>query len=135
MNTEKARDRAMARMRRGRMEDDMTGRIRKAWAQLDVAVDECARLAETAKRAERDGDLTLAESFQRDLALEQAKARGKAEILALIMPAPLDTPEAISREAGLRFAAKQRGEERETPGLRMVGRTIMDDVEGRPAFT
>lgn len=122
----------MARMRHGRQVDYMTGRIRKAWAQLDVAVDECARLGKMVEAAGQDGDIGLAESFQRDLALEQAKARGKAEVLALLMGPPLDTPEAVSQEAGRRYAAKLRGDKHETPGLRMVARTVLEDVQGRP---
>lgn len=113
----------------------MTGRIRKAWEQLDVAVDEIARLTAQVQEIKAAGDPRLAATFERDLLVEKAKARGKAEILALIMPAPLNTADAISAEAGVRHAAKQAGKQHETPGIRMVGRVLMDDIEGRPEFT
>lgn len=134
-DTERAKNKALAEVRRGRQENEMTGRIRKAWTQLDVAVDEIVRLGDTIKRAKREGDEKMAASFEKDLLVEKAKARGKAEILALIMPAPLNDPEAVSRESGVRYAARQKGVEHETPGLRMVGATVMDDIEGRPEFT
>lgn len=137
MNLEPAALKALAHARRARLEEQMTGRIIKAWAQLDVATDEIVRLMALIKqiREDRDGDLNLAETFERDLALEQAKAMGKAEILALIMPPPLDTPSAVSQEAGLRWQERQAGRERKTPGLRLVAKTVMDDVEGRPVTT
>lgn len=128
-------ERVFAELRRNREKDYMTGRIRAAWAQLDVAVDEIVRIGKTIEDAKRDGDLDLQRSFEQDLEHEKARVRGKAEILALIMPAPLNTPDAISAEAGRRYQAKQKGEKYETPGLRMVAATIMDDVVGDPRFT
>lgn len=129
------KDRVFAEMRRKRLEAEMTGRIRAAWAQLDVATDECVRLATAIQVARADGDQNLAASFDRDLKLEQAKAMGKAEILALIMPAPLDTPKAISEEAGRRYQAKKAGRAYETPGIRMVAATVMDDLEPNEVWT
>lgn len=117
----------MARMRHGRQVDFMKGRIEKAWEQLDVAVDECARLGKLLQEMP-EYDVTR-KSFERDLKLEQAKARGKAEILALLMPAPLNTPEAISREAGQRFAAKRRGEEHHTVGIAQAAGTLVGGVD------
>jgi len=133
--TEAATAKAMAHARQMRLENEMTGRILKAWQQLDVATDEIVRLSALIRQMTDAGDLEPIRDFERDLALEKARARGKAEILAIIMPAPLNTPEAIGQEAGLRFQARQQGQERKTPGLRMVAKTIMDDVEGRPVTT
>lgn len=127
--------RVFAEMRRTRLEGEMTGRIRKAWEQLDVATDECIRLATAVQVARADGDQSLAASFDRDLKLEQAKAMGKAEILALIMPAPLNTPKAISEEAGRRYQAKRAGRKYETPGIRMVAASVMDDLEPNEQWT
>lgn len=129
------KDRVFADMRRSRLEDQMTGRIRAAWAQLDVATDECIRLAQTVQAAKKDRDYETAKSFDRDLALEQAKAMGKCEILALIMPAPLDTPKAISEEAGRRWQARRKGAKYETPGIRMVAASVMDDLEPNEQWT
>lgn len=129
------KDRIFAEMRRSRMEDQMTGRIRAAWAQLDVATDECVRLAQTISAAAANEDGETVRTFRNDLALEQAKAKGKAEILALIMPAPLDTPKAISEEAGRRWQARQKGVEYETPGIRMVAASVMDDLEPSQVWT
>lgn len=128
-------DRVFADLRRGRMEDQMTGRIRAAWAQLDVAVDEVVRLNGMVERCGQDGDVEMAASFEHDLIVEKARARGKAEILALIMPAPLNSPEAVSKEAGLRFQARQQGKERDTPGIRMVAASVMDDLEPNEQWT
>lgn len=131
-------ERTFAELRRKRLEGQMTGRIRAAWAQLDVATDEIVRLMGLIKRMEGMEDNPapgFIESFQRDLDLEKARARGKAEILALIMPAPLNTAEAVSKEAGLRFQARQQGKERDTPGIRMVAKTVMDDLEPNEAWT
>lgn len=135
--TAAATDKAMAQARRARLEAKMTGRIRKAWAQLDVSTDECFRLAllirQLISAPEQGPDII--NSFKRDLALEQAKAMGKCEILALIMPAPLDTPKAISEEAGRRYQARQRGVAYETPGIRMVAATVMDDLDPNETWT
>ena len=136
--TERAKNNALAQLRRGRKEAEMTGRIRKAWAQLDVAVEEVVRLNALIKRLEDDKEAPapgFIASFQRDLDLEKAKANGKAEILAIIMPAPLTTPEEISREAGRRWQAKQQGIKYETPGIRLVAATVMDDIDGDPVWT
>lgn len=127
--------RVFAELRRNRKKDYMTGRIRAAWAQLDVAVDEIVRLNGMVERCGQDGDVEMAASFEHDLIVEKARVRGKAEILAILMPAPLNTPDAISAEAGRRYQAKMKGEKYETPGLRMVAATIMDDVVGDPRFT
>ncbi len=134
-DTEAARVKAMAHARRMRLETEMTGRIRAAWAQLDVAVDEIVRINKTIEGMKAQNDDALAKSFETTLALEKARVRGKAEILALIMPAPLNTPDAISAEAGRRYAAKQKGEKYETPGLRMVATTVMDDLEPNEVWT
>lgn len=134
-HTAAATEKAMAHARRMRLETEMTGRIRKAWKQLDVATDEVVRLMKLIKEMEAAGDREPIRSFEADLALEKARARGKAEILALIMPAPLDTPEAVSKEAGVRWSCRQQGIPHETPGLRMVAATVMDDVEPRQAWT
>lgn len=128
-------ERTFAELRRKRLEGQMTGRIRAAWAQLDVATDEIVRLMTTIEQMKQAGDLLPIPKFEQDLALEKAKARGKAEILALIMPAPLNTPEAVSKEAGLRFQARQQGKERDTPGIRMVAATVMDDLEPNEVWT
>lgn len=129
-------ERTFAELRRMRLEGQMTGRIRAAWAQLDVATDEIVRLMALIKKMEAVAEPAyMIAGFENDLALEKAKARGKAEILALIMPAPLNTPEAVSKEAGLRFQARQQGKERDTPGIRMVAKTVMDDLEPNEAWT
>lgn len=128
-------ERTFAELRRRRLEGEMTGRIRAAWAQLDVATDECIRLARTAQQMRAANDLEPLRGFEADLALEQARARGKAEILALIMPAPLNNPKAISEEAGRRWRARQEGVAYETPGIRMVAATVMDDLEPNEAWT
>lgn len=137
-DTERARKQAFAELRRHRMEKQMTSRIRKAWAQLDVATDEIVRLNGLIQKMSQpdvsENPDTVA-SFMRDLALEKAKAMGKAEILAILMPVPLDTPAAISQEAGRRWQARQQGVSYETPGIRMVAKTVMDDIEGDPEFT
>lgn len=134
-DTARARDAAMANARRMRQENQMTGRIRKAWAQLDVATDECIRLGTLIQQMKTAGDHASIPGFEQDLKLEQAKARGKAEILAILMPAPLDTPEAISREAGHRWNARRQGVAYETPGIRMVAATVMDDLEPNQVWT
>lgn len=128
-------ERVFAELRRNRKKDYMTGRIRAAWAQLDDAVEEIVRLNGTLAQMQAANDLEPMRGFEADLELEKARVRGKAEILALIMPAPLNTPDAISAEAGRRYQAKQKGEKYETPGLRIVAATIMDDVVGDPRFT
>lgn len=131
--TKAAADAALADVRRGRLESQMTGRIHKAWAQLDVATDEIVRLTTLIRVIEADRGETA--SFQHDLAMEKAKAMGKAEILALFMPPPLHTPQAVSVEAGQRYSARQRGVKHETPGVRLAAATVLDDVDGRPVTT
>jgi len=133
--TAAATEKAMAQARRARLEDQMTGRIRKAWAQLDVATEECIRLSREIQKMRVAGDNEMAASFQYTLQLEQNRAMGKCEILALIMPAPLDTPKAISEEAGRRWQARQAGREYETPGIRMVAKTVMDDLDPNEVWT
>lgn len=127
-------ERTFAELRRGRMETQMTGRIRAAWAQLDVATEEIVRLMALIKEMTAAGDPAVA-SFQRDLDLEIAKAMGKAEVLAILMPAPMNSPQAVSIEAGQRWSARQAGQERETPGLRMVAKTVMEDLEPSQVMT
>jgi len=134
--TDAATEKAMAHARRMRLETQMTGRIRKAWAQLDVATDECIRLNGEIRKLTAAGEpADVVRSFETDLALEQAKAMGKCEILAIIMPAPLDTPKAISQEAGKRYQMRLRGVAYETPGIRMVAASVMDDLEPNEAWT
>lgn len=129
-------ERVFADMRRMRLEGEMTGRIRKAWEQLDGATDEIVRLSETIQAAKANSDWETVRTFDRDLALEKAKALGKAEILALIMPAPLNTPKAIGQEAGKRYQARRAGVKYETPGLRMVAAAVLDDVgDGTERFS
>lgn len=127
-------ERTFAELRRGRLEAAMTGRIRKAWEQLDVATEECIRLAGQIAEMKRVGD-PLSASFGETLRLEQAKAMGKCEILALIMPAPLHTPKAISEEAGRRWQKRSQGIPYETPGIRMVAATVMDDLDPNQKWT
>lgn len=127
--------RVFAELRRGRLEAAMTGRIRKAWEQLDVATEECIRLSREVQKMRTTGDNEMAASFQQTLQLEQAKAMGKCEILALIMPAPLHTPKAISEEAGRRWQKRSQGIPYETPGIRMVAATVMDDLDPNQNWT
>lgn len=127
-DTERARVKALAELRHGRLETGMIKQIDKAWAQLDVAVDEIVRLGNTIKLAKREGDDKMVTSFEQTLLAEKAKALGKAEILALLMPGPLDSPEAISQESGRRYAMRQRGEEPTTPGIRQAAGTMLGGV-------
>jgi hypothetical protein len=128
--TQKARDEAMAYARQSRLEADMTGRVRKMWGSLDGSLDEVYRLSDLIKQMTAAGEQpATVGSFQRDLALEKSKARGKAELLALVMPAPLNDPDAIAREAAARRKARLAGQRHETPGMRMVAASLVDDVE------
>lgn len=126
-------ERVFAEMRRNRMESQMTGRIRKAWAQLDAAVDEVVKISKLLS----DPNISPEDhqDFTRDLDLVKASAKGKSEILAILMPAPLNTPDAISAEAGKRYQMRTQGKKYETPGIRMVAATVMDDIVGDPEFT
>lgn len=135
--TERASQKALAEVRHGRKKAEMAGRIRKAWEQLDEATDEIVRLKGQIQEMERIArPAYMIATSERDLALVKAKAMGKAEILALIMPAPLHNPEAISQEAGRRWQARQRGVAYETPGIRLAAATVMDDVgEGTERFS
>lgn len=128
--TAAARQEAMAYARQAREEREMTLKIKQAWQQLDVATDEIVRLNEQIERAGQDGDLGLAQSFERDRLVEQSKALGKAEILALLMPEPLNTPEAVGREAGRRFQMRQQGVEPETPGMYAAGQRVRHELAG-----
>lgn len=128
--TAAARQEAMAHARQAREEREMTLKIKQAWQQLDVATDEIVRLNEQIERAGQDGDLGLAQSFERDRLVEQSKALGKAEILALLMPEPLNTPEAVGREAGRRFQMRQQGVEPETPGMYAAGQRARHELAG-----
>lgn len=136
--TERASQKALAEVRHGRKKAEMTGRIRKAWEQLDEATDEIVRRQthlNSMISAPEQGPAVV-DRFRAELDLVKARARGKAEILALIMPAPLHTSEAISQEAGRRWQARQRGVAYGTPGIRLAAATVMDDVgEGTERFS
>lgn len=93
--------------------------IQKAWEQLDAQVDEIVALAPLvdAERLLRGDQATAAVwAKRRQLAEMKAAARGKAEILALIMEPIFTTADEISTEAGLRYDARRRGVEHHTPG-------------------
>lgn len=92
-------------------EDDVT-LVEQAWAQLDAQVDEIMTLAPQVE-AEKDiyGAGLDYGAGQRRAALDVAKARarGKAEILALFMAPHFTTADEISQEAGNRYQARQTG--------------------------
>jgi hypothetical protein len=99
--------------------------IRQAWEQLDEQVDEIMELTAKAEAAGFDKVI--------EVALERAKARarGKAEILALIMAPYYESAEEISAEAGQRWAARKNGTEHTTKGISITWRPGM--TPGRDA--
>jgi hypothetical protein len=98
--------------------------IRQAWEQLDEQVDEIMELT-TQIRAHYQPVLSAR------LETAQARARGKAEILALIMAPYYESAEEISAEAGARWAARKNGTEHTTKGISITWRPGM--TPGRDA--
>ena len=90
----------------------MSSRILEAWHQLDEQVDEIVSVGQGDPVTDEDSA-----AWANHLNVLKARARGKAEILALLMPAPFDTADAISMEAGKRQAMRAAGRAYRTPGL------------------
>lgn len=91
--------------------------IEQAWAQLDAQVDEIYRLGDEANQYGLDGDPGLAEETYREMLVAKARARGKAEILALLMAPYYATADEISVEAAARAQARATGQRHRTLGL------------------
>lgn len=125
---EAATARALAHLRFGKEKVKMKHQIEQAWEQLDVAVDEVVRLNTLIQRMDAAGDVGQIDSFRRDLEIEQARARGKAEILAILMPAPLNTAEEISKESGRRWQAKAAGIAYQTRGIPHAAGTLANGI-------
>lgn len=95
-------------------EDPMLRVSQRAWKQLDDEVDAIAELAAKAAQAHE---------FEYDLTFAKARARGKAEILAVVMDIgwPLAwkgaTADDISAEAGRRATMRRAGREYGTIGV------------------
>lgn len=93
--------------------------IQQAWAQLDDEVDEIMKLTPVVEAEKRLGGYEATPAVwarRRGLAEMKARARGKSEILALIMSPIFTTADEISAEAGQRYAARLMGLTRQTPG-------------------
>ena len=86
--------------------------IERAWEQLDAQVDEILTLAS-------DSDVNINPTLANALEVAKARARGKAEVLALLMVPHYPTADAVAEEAGRRAAARQAGDGTyRTEGLR-----------------
>jgi hypothetical protein len=105
-----------ARMREENKEDQMfmMEAIHAGWEQLDREVAAILSLSERLKLDTTGQGLGDREQASYDLGQMKARSRGKAELLALFMPHPLNTADAISAEALERWKAHQNGEVRQT---------------------
>lgn len=92
-------------------EDDMTI-LGEAWEQIDAEVKSIYEMIERLHGAEPDEVSELEE----ELSIRKARAKGKAEILALLMTPFFETADQISEEARLRYLDPTR----DTPGLTVV---------------
>lgn len=106
LRDERVKEKALNHARRLReetKEDEMfmMEALHEGWAQLDREVDEIMEAMNSG--ADASTILHL-----------KARSRGKAEVLVLFMPHPFDTADDISKEAGLRWQARQNGEVRQT---------------------
>ena len=81
--------------------------IHKAWEQLDAEVDELMRLG---------GQPTTTDVLDQIIE-KKARARGKAEILALFMTPHFATADQIADEAGRRYGLRAAGKHVDTPGV------------------
>lgn len=89
--------------------------IEQAWAQLDSQVDAIMGLMTLCQRAEAEQVPHV--QLREQLTVAQAKARGKAEILALMMTPIFADADAVAAESALRWQARQQGQVRQTPGV------------------
>lgn len=110
-------------------EDDVTI-IETAWAQLDEQVAEIMELNAGQGRARQQDNEDEVVRYSRDLAIARARARGKAEILALLMRPYYSTADEVAAEATRRWDLLRRGETPNTKGLRVAwqpGMALIDE--------
>jgi hypothetical protein len=126
---DRVRESALAHARAGRLEAQERSkmatfmeRLHQGWEQLDREVDTImalegkrTRLRGQAAGPDRDARTIRELGEMHDpIVVAKARSRGKAEVLALFMPLPFHTADAIAAEAGLRWQARQNGEVRQT---------------------
>lgn len=91
--------------------------IQTAWEQLDDQVLEIIELTPLVEECRRTNRPDLAGNIDKLIAAK-ARARGKAEILALLTVPHFTTADQVSEESGRRLVAIQRGDASyRTPGL------------------
>jgi hypothetical protein len=123
---DRVREDALSRARQGRLEAEERSKmatfmekLHQGWEQLDREVDAIMAMEGERATAREAGDLPAATirhlgELHDKIEVAKARSRGKAEVLALFMPLPFHTADAIAAEAGLRWQARQNNEVRQT---------------------
>lgn len=84
------------------------------WKKLDEVMNQL--MLEKMAAASAAG-ATMVEEHNREILMLQNQARGMAEALAILMPPFFSTGDEIAQEALVRWQARQKGEDYETPGI------------------